>query len=51
MQVLEAMQSRQDTNNINSELSVSYVEIFGDQIYDLLKGGAKCGHSKVAAQR
>ena len=50
-QVLAAMQSRQDTNNINSKLSVSYVEIFGDQIYDLLKGGAKCGHSKVAAQR
>jgi hypothetical protein len=33
------------------ELSVSYVEVYGDLVTDLLRGGVRCGHSKVAAQR
>lgn len=36
---------------LRSELAVSYVEIYGDTVTDLLKGGARVGHSKVAAQR
>jgi kinesin family protein 5 len=32
-------------------LTVSYVEVFGDDVFDLLRGGAPCGHSKVASQR
>jgi kinesin family member 5 len=30
---------------------VSYVEVFGDDVTDLLDNGARCGHSKVSAQR
>ena len=37
--------------NITASLSVSYVEIYGNEVNDLLKGGTPCGHSKVAAQR
>ena len=33
------------------DLTVSYVEIFGDEVIDLLRGGCRVGHSKVAAQR
>lgn len=33
------------------QVTASYVEVFGDEVTDLLRSGAKCGHSKVAAQR
>lgn len=36
---------------LDARLSVSYVEIYGDEVSDLLRQGARCGHSKVAAQR
>jgi hypothetical protein len=36
---------------IAAQVTVSYVEVFGDEVTDLLQGGALCGHSKVAAQR
>ena len=32
---------------IDSKIGVSYVEVFGDTVSDLLKMGARCGHSKV----
>lgn len=51
VEILSAMIQRERTLKISSKLCVSYVEIFGDQIFDLLKGGAPCGQSKVAAQR
>lgn len=51
VEILNAMVERERTHKIRSKLCVSYVEIFGDQIFDLLKGGAPCGQSKVAAQR
>ena len=51
VEILNAMVERERTLKIRSKLCVSYVEIFGDQIFDLLKGGAPCGQSKVAAQR
>jgi len=36
---------------IDAQVSVSYVEVFGDEVTDLLQAGKRCGHSKVAAQR
>jgi kinesin family protein 5 len=50
-EILQAIKSRQEINGIHSTLSVSYVEIYGDQITDLLKNGQRCSHSKVSAQR
>lgn len=40
--------SPSDSNlSIESSIGVSYVEVFGDQVSDLLKRGSRCGHSKV----
>lgn len=50
-EILSAISQRQRDNGILTKLKVSYVEIYGDQVSDLLKYGARCGHSKVAAQR
>lgn len=36
---------------IESSVFVSYIEIYGDGVSDLLREGAPCGHSKVSAQR
>jgi len=35
---------------IQATLSMSYIEIYGDMVCDLLKGGERVGHSKVASQ-
>lgn len=37
--------------NIHSSVSMSYIEIYGDSVSDLLRERTPCGHSKVAAQR
>lgn len=50
-EIFAAVQQRRVDCNIESEISVSYVEVFGDEVSDLLKRGARCGHSKVAAQQ
>ncbi|GMH63872.1 hypothetical protein TrST_g9268 [Triparma strigata] len=52
-EVLDALEFRSTQLNLKmtASLSVSYVEIYGNQVNDLLNGGAPCGHSKVAAQR
>jgi kinesin family protein 5 len=50
-EILTAIEKRRNSFTIDSQMSVSYVEIFGDSIFDLLKNGEKCGHSKVSAQR
>ena len=51
-EVLTALDYRKDQLQIpmQSRLTVSYVEIYGNDVTDLLKDGAPCGHSKVAAQ-
>ena len=36
---------------IETSIGVSYVEVFGDTVTDLLRNGARCGHSKAASQR
>jgi len=36
---------------IHASVSMSYIEIYGDSVSDLLRERKPCGHSKVAAQR
>ncbi len=50
-EIFAALEQRRRVNGIESEISVSYVEVFGDEVSDLLKHGARCGQSKVAAQQ
>ena len=50
-EIFEAIRAKTIKSNFTIQLSVSYIEIYGDQVTDLLKNGEKCGHSKVAAQR
>ena len=50
-EIFNAIEARRRENGIEAEVSVSYVEVFGDEVSDLLKHGARCGHSKVAAQQ
>ena len=50
-EIFEAIKVKNTRGDFKMELSVSYIEIYGDQISDLLKNGEKRGHSKVAAQR
>jgi len=37
--------------DIHASVAMSYVEIYGDNVSDLLRARVPCGHSKVAAQR
>ena len=37
--------------HFKATLTVSFVEIYGNDITDLLRNGTPCGHSKVSAQR
>jgi len=48
-EILNAIKDRSDS--IDACLGISYVEIYGDHVTDLLQQGARCGHSKVASQR
>jgi len=52
-QLFGALDHRRKSLNIeiDASVSMSYVEVFGDKVVDLLRGGAKCGQSRVAAQR
>ena len=51
-EIFHAIQYRRIKLGIDAKLSLSYVEIFGEKVSDLLRHGApQCGHSKVAAQR
>ena len=48
-EILNAIKDRSDS--IDACLGLSYVEIYGDHVTDLLQQGARCGQSKVASQR
>ena len=52
-EVLEALKYRQKNLNYNIDASilVSYIEIYGNNVSDLLREGASCGHNQAAAQR
>ena len=36
---------------IDCDLHVSYVEVYGNDVTDLLRGGVRVGHNKVSSQR
>ena len=42
---------QQGRGAVNCAVSISYVEVFGDEVTDLLAGSAAVSHSKVAASR
>jgi hypothetical protein len=52
----EALEFVLDTDGVRARLgitcslSISYVEVYGDLVSDLLRGGVRVGHSKVASQ-
>ena len=50
-EVLEALKCREDVHGIGWRLGVTYVEVYGQEVYDLLKGGEIVGQSRVAGQR
>src|SRR5687768_1568888 len=50
-EIFAAIAVRKAMNGIHTELAVSYVEIFGDHVSDLLRFGERCGHSQVSSQR
>jgi hypothetical protein len=50
-EIFAAMETRVRSNDIHSVLAVSYVEIFGNEVSDLLKFGARCGNAAASAQR
>jgi kinesin family protein 5 len=49
-EIFAAVKQRRDNYGILAEVGVSFVEVYGDTVSDLLRHGARCGHSKVAAQ-
>ncbi|CAJ1954421.1 unnamed protein product [Cylindrotheca closterium] len=52
-EVFQALEYRQANVRIeiDASVSMSYIEIYGESVSDLLRERAPCGHSKVAAQR
>jgi len=52
-EVFEAIKDRKTrlSVSVQASLSVSYIEVFGDELSDLLRDGAPCGRSRAAAQR
>lgn len=52
-ELFNALEYRRENLGIDlkAEVSVSYIEIYGNEVGDLLKKGHACGQSKVAAQR
>jgi kinesin family protein 5 len=52
-EIFEAVEYRKKSLNLkfDAEIAISYIEIFGDSVTDLLREGRSCGQSKVAAQR
>jgi hypothetical protein len=50
-ELLAAMAVRKQQLGIESELKCTYVEVFGDEVNDLLQGGQAVSVNKAAAQR
>lgn len=50
-EILAACVDRHTKFGIQWRLTVSYVEVFGQEVFDLLNGGAHVGQSRVAARR
>lgn len=49
-EIISALKQKKEVNKIESRLTVSYIEVFGEYVSDLLKNGVRCGNSKVASQ-
>lgn len=47
-EIFAAAADRKRALGVTSKIAVSYVEIFGDEMTDLLRGGAPVGNSRVA---
>jgi hypothetical protein len=50
-ELLDAIDDRRRRHGIEAELRVSYVEVYGDDVNDLLDGGRPVSSNKAAAQR
>ena len=52
-ELMEGLQYRKDALNLNihCDVCVSFIEVYGNEILDLLKDGRRVGQSKVSAQR
>ncbi len=50
-EILGALRGREDALGIGWRLAVTYVEVYGQDVYDLLKQGQVVGQSRVAGQR
>lgn len=48
--IIHAIEARRSLG-IEADLSVTYVEIYGDTVSDLLRNGQRCGHSKTASHQ
>jgi len=49
-EVLEALKVREE-QGIDARVAMSYVEVYGQEVFDLLRDGARVGQSRVAGQR
>lgn len=50
LQVFSAIDARRAVG-IEAEVAMSYVEVYGQEVYDMLRGGIAVGQSRVAGQR
>lgn len=50
-EIISAVYQRREQYSFSAQLYVSYVEIFGDYVTDLLRFGQRCGQSKVASHK
>lgn len=50
-EIFEAIVDRKARHGIEAEVWVSFVEVYGDTVSDLLLNGKRCGHSKAASQQ
>ncbi|GBG26909.1 Kinesin-like protein [Hondaea fermentalgiana] len=49
--MLRAVEQRNESKKVRADLALSYVEVYNEQVFDLLRGGQAVGRSSVAAQR
>ena len=52
-EILKAVKFREENLNfqIDTEIAISYIEIYGDSVTDLLREGKSCGNKSLIAQR
>lgn len=50
-EIFRAVEDRRTRHAIDAEIRMSYVEVYGETVSDLLLYGKRCGHSKAASQQ